>query len=82
MLARHAVVYLSSQFQDKAVEAQIEALTNRSSAYPGDIGLAMLHASHLVLTPNEPVCYQRDRRSTAASLPSALPDRMREDEGR
>ena len=73
MLARHAVLYLSSGFQHRVVESQVDALTNRSFSHPGDIGVAMLHASHVVLAPNQPVCRQRDRPTTAPRLQDALP---------
>ncbi len=68
MLARHAVVYLSPEYCDEVIESQITALTNHSLPYPGDIGCAMLQASSVVLTPNEPICRQTDRDSTAGSL--------------
>ncbi len=59
MLARHAYLYLSSDFQQKVIDSQIEALTNRSFPHPGDIGLAILQSSSLVLTPVRPLCRQR-----------------------
>jgi hypothetical protein len=68
MLARHAVVYLSAAYCERVIESQIVALTNPRLPYPGDIGCAMLHDSHIVLTPNDPVCRQSDRDSTARSL--------------
>ncbi len=69
MLARHAVVYLSNDYCEQVIQSQIEALTNRSLPYPGDIGCAMLQASHVVLTPNEPICRQTGRDSTVRPLP-------------
>ena len=51
MLARHAVVYLSADYCEQVIQSQIVALTNHSLPYPGDIGCAMLHASHVILTP-------------------------------
>ena len=68
MLARHAVVYLSADYCERVIQSQIVALTNHSLPYPGDIGCAMLHASHVVLTPNDPICRQTNRDSTALSL--------------
>jgi hypothetical protein len=41
--------------------ASLNALTNRDYTYPCDIGFAMLHDTHLVLTPNEPACYQSEK---------------------
>ncbi len=68
MLARHAVLYLSPTYCEHVIESQIVALTNPRLPYPGDIGCTMLHESHVVLTPNDPVCRQIDRDSTARSL--------------
>lgn len=68
LLARHAVVYLSADYCERVIQSQIVALTNHSLPYPGDIGCAMLHASHVILTPNDPVCRQTDRDSTVRSL--------------
>jgi len=68
LLARHAVVYLSADYCERVIQSQIVALTNHSLPYPGDIGCAMLHAAHVILTPNDPVCRQTDRDSTARSL--------------
>jgi hypothetical protein len=68
MMARHAVVYLSPEYCESVIESQIVALTNHSLPYPGDIGCAMQHASHVVLTPNDPVCRQTNRDATAKSL--------------
>ncbi|MCP4897903.1 MAG: glycosyltransferase family 92 protein, partial [bacterium] len=59
MLARHAYLYLSSDFQQKVIDSQIEALTNRSFPHPGDIGLAIEQSSSLVLAPVQPLCRQR-----------------------
>ena len=58
MLARHAIVYLSEGFCQSAIEASLQALTHPDGPYPGDIGYALLQTSHLVLTPNDPICYQ------------------------
>jgi len=68
MLARHAVVYLSSDYCEQVIQSQIAALANHSLPYPGDIGCAMLHASNVILTPNDPVCRQTNRDATARSL--------------
>lgn len=68
MLARHAVVYLSAEYCDRVIQSQIDALSNHSLPFPGDIGCAVQHASHVVLTPNDPVCRQTDRDGTARSL--------------
>jgi len=68
MLARHAVVYLSADYCEEVIQSQIAALTNHTLPYPGDIGCTMLQASHIVLTPNDPICRQTDRDSTARPL--------------
>jgi len=68
MLARHAVVYLSTDYCEQVIQSQIAALANHSLPYPGDIGCAMLHASNVILTPNDPVCRQTNRDATARSL--------------
>jgi len=70
MLARHAVVYITPQYTESVIQSQIVALTNPHLPYPGDIGCAMLHDSHVILTPNDPVCRQTERASTARSLRS------------
>lgn len=58
MLARHAVMYLSERFRRAAVIALTDALAHRDYMFPGDVGLASLQMSHLVLTPKVPICYQ------------------------
>ncbi len=58
MYARHAIVFLSEAFRQSAASASIRGLTQRGRIFPGDACYAMLHSSHLVLTPNEPACYQ------------------------
>lgn len=68
MLARHAVLYLSSDYCARVIESQVNALTNPRLPYPGDIGCAMLHASHTILTPVDLVCRQTTRDSTARPL--------------
>ena len=74
MLARHAVLYLDEGFCQAVIESQLEALANRDFSYPGDIGLARLQASHLVLTPNRSACQQAARDTTHINLPVDLPD--------
>lgn len=61
MLARHAVVFLSERYRQSAIRASLDALTHWEVPHPGDSGYAMLQTSHIVLTPNEPVCYQSER---------------------
>lgn len=58
MLALHAVVYLSNRFHQAALDATTDALTNFEYEFPGDVGVASTHLTHLVLTPMEPICYQ------------------------
>ena len=58
MLSSHAILYLSARFRQNAVEALDDGLTRADFAYPPDIPLAVLQASHLVLTPTDPICYQ------------------------
>ena len=74
MLARHAVLYLDESFQQRVIDSQLEALTNRKLAHPGDMGLAALQASHVVLTPRYNVSRQRTRDATDFDLPEAMPD--------
>jgi hypothetical protein len=33
-------------------------LGNYEYSFPGDVGMASIQPSHLVLTPLEPICYQ------------------------
>ncbi len=73
MLARHAVLYLDDEFCKAVIESQVEALTNRNFPHPGDIGLASLHASNVVLTPERSVCQQSNRDVTHVDLPTHLP---------
>ena len=68
MLARHAVLYLSTDYCEKVIESQVAALTHRSCWHPGDIGCALQHNTSIVLAPNRPVCRQVDRDATARSL--------------
>lgn len=58
MLARHAIIYVSEQFRKSVIAANQEALTYHEYVYPGDVGTASTHLSHLVLTPLRPVCHQ------------------------
>ena len=58
MLGRHAILYLSDEFRQAALTAKIGALTNFDYIYPGDVGAASTHLTHLVLTPLKPFCYQ------------------------
>lgn len=60
MLARHGIVYLSDRFHRNAIDGALAALTHPDTPHPGDVAYAMLQASHLVLTPNEPACYQSE----------------------
>ncbi len=74
LLARHAVLYLNEEFCGAAIQSQLEALTNRNFPHPGDIGMAALHASHVILTPVNPMCRQPDRPQTDINLLQSLPD--------
>jgi len=60
MLARHGIVYLSQRFHLSTIEASLRALTSYEKPCPADIEYAILQASHLVLTPNNPICYQSE----------------------
>jgi Coenzyme PQQ synthesis protein D (PqqD) len=59
MLATHAIIYLSKGFRRSVIEANIDALTHGECPYPGDVGTASTHLTHLVLTPLKPVCRQQ-----------------------
>lgn len=61
MLEAHAIVYLSERYRRSAISVSLDVLTHPQVPYPGDVGAAMLQTSHLVLTPNEPFCYQSER---------------------
>jgi hypothetical protein len=75
MLARHAVLYLSDTFRKAAQEAMVRALTNYDYMFPGDVGLASTHLSHLVLTPNVPICIQaKVAGGQEGATDKALPD--------
>jgi len=58
MLGAHAILYLSDAFRQAALAANIDALLNYENMFPGDVGMAAIHPSYLVLTPLEPICYQ------------------------
>lgn len=58
MLGAHAIVYLTNSFRRAARAANLNALANYDCTFPGDVGLATIQLSHLVLTPLEPICYQ------------------------
>jgi hypothetical protein len=58
MLGRHAILYLSEEFREAALNANLRALMNYDYMYPGDVGTASIQLTHLVLTPLEPICYQ------------------------
>jgi hypothetical protein len=58
MLGRHAILYLSDAYRQASLAAKLNALVNFDYIFPGDVGAASTHLSHLVLTPLEPVCYQ------------------------
>ncbi len=68
MLARHAVLYLTSEYCEKVIESQVEALAHRSCWHAGDIGCALQHMTSIVLAPNDPVCRQTGRNSTAMTV--------------
>ncbi len=75
MLARHAVLYLSDTFRQAALDAMIDAVANYEQMFPGDVGIASTHLSHLVLTPLEPICYQAsDLGGREGSTDKALPE--------
>lgn len=80
MFARHAIVYVSEAFRQATAKSTILGLTQRGRIFPGDATYAMLHTSHLVLTPHHPPCYQSRtfggaERATrpSLSLPEANP---------
>jgi SAM-dependent methyltransferase len=73
MLARHAVLYLDEDFCRLVIESQVESLTNRHFSHPGDIGMAQLQASQLVLAVRHSMCRQTARSITAFDLPDKLP---------
>lgn len=58
MLASHAIVYLNEAFRQTALRAMLAALTHPEHYFPCDVGLASIQKSHLVLTPNKPICHQ------------------------
>jgi hypothetical protein len=81
MLARHAIVYLSEQFRVNAIQASVMAMTGagRDVSFNGDTGYAMLQATHLVLTPHQPMCRQTEllggqQSATEHPLDYAWPD--------
>ena len=55
---------LSERFHQSAMDASFKALMNPDYPYPGDIAYAMLQTSHMVLTPQYPMCYQDSARAT------------------
>jgi len=58
MLSAHAILYVSDRYRRNAIGALDVGLTREDFAYPSDISLATLQASHLVVTPADPICYQ------------------------
>ena len=58
MLGRHAILYLSEEFRQAALAANLQALMNYDYIFPGDVGTASTQFTHLVLTPIEPICFQ------------------------
>lgn len=71
MLGRHAIVYLSERYLQSTMDASFKALMNPDYPYPGDIAYAMLQPSHVVLTPQHPLCYQHSKRqATMLPLPA------------
>ncbi len=73
MLARHAVLYLSEDFQQAAIQSQVQALSNHKYPHPGDMGLAALQTAYTVLTPRINVSRQVTREATDFNLPEAQP---------
>jgi hypothetical protein len=78
MLSSHAKIYLSESYR-RAVREKATVLCERGE--PFDRVLASLHMSHLVLTPNQPVCHQSEcfgggsqYRSTRRSLLKLSPN--------
>lgn len=62
MFARHAVVFLTEQFRENALRSSLAGLlVDGKKPVPGDACCAMLHASHLVLTPTQPYCHQSSK---------------------
>ena len=60
MLARHAIIYLTETFRQRAVEANLRALCHMPYCYPGDLAYAQLQPDHQVLAPHQPWCYQSE----------------------
>ena len=58
MLARHAIIYISKNFQNAAIEANKKSLFKHFIPIPGDISYAEMQKDYLVLSPNNPICYQ------------------------
>ena len=78
MLARHAIVYLSERYIYSAMEANLGALLDNDFSIPGDIMYAEMQPQHIVLTPNQHICYQSGdyggvQGATFRSLPNAFP---------
>jgi hypothetical protein len=57
MLSTHAKIYLSEEYR-RAVKEKVSIWYRREEHI--DVILASLQLSHLVLTPNEPVCHQSE----------------------
>lgn len=60
MLARHAIVYLSDKFHKNAIEACRKSLFKHFIPIPGDLSYGEMQKDHLVITPNNPICYQSE----------------------
>ncbi|MEN0003911.1 MAG: hypothetical protein AAF798_07195 [Bacteroidota bacterium] len=60
MLARHGILFLSDKFHQNAIEANIKALTHFNYHIPGDIVYAAMQSDHILLTPEQPWCYQSE----------------------
>ena len=58
MLARHAIIYVSKNFQNAAIEANKKSLFKHFIPIPGDISYAEMQKDYLVLSPKNPICYQ------------------------
>ena len=60
MLARHGILFLTEQFRQAAMQANLDALCHFEYNYPADLAYARIQADHLILAPHRPWCYQSE----------------------
>jgi len=72
MLARHAVIHFSKEYDATCIETMNDFVKNPTEHVAGDIALAKIHPEYKIYCQNMPIFYQNDSKTRSLTKKSLL----------